>query len=240
MASKFSSANPSGSITLWQPAQAGFVRCCFHALAQRRWLCPDSALVLSAGTLGGGGGRRSAQNIGQNPFAALHRAKSGSAYEVTVRMLPCPSRPRRFVVGQRHAAETGRRRSVRNPVMPRQPLVDERVIGVQQIQHAAVFAHDALEEQLRLAAHGLAQVVVEIGKVSKSGLIVLQIAQEQPLAGEIVDQRVERADRPACASPAAPARPDLSACRRWRCRAALRRECCSTGRTKAATPVRDR
>ena len=39
---------------------------------------------------------------------------------------------------------------VRDAVMLRQPLVDERVVRAQQIEHAAILAQDALEEELRL------------------------------------------------------------------------------------------
>ena len=46
--------------------------------------------------------------------------------------------------------------------MPRQPLVDERVVRGQQVEDAAVLAHDAVEEQLRLAPERLPQVVVEV------------------------------------------------------------------------------
>ena len=51
---------------------------------------------------------------------------------------------------QRHAPEV-RAVDVRDAVVPRQPLVDERVVGGQQIDDVAVLADDALEEQLRLA-----------------------------------------------------------------------------------------
>ena len=41
-----------------------------------------------------------------------------------------------------------------------------------------------------LLPHGLAQIVVEIGEDLRIGRRVLQISQEQPLLGEIVDQGV--------------------------------------------------
>ena len=53
--------------------------------------------------------------------------------------------------------------------MSRQPLVDERVVGRQQIEHAAVLAHDALEEQLGLAPERLPQVVVEVREHDRFG-----------------------------------------------------------------------
>ena len=46
---------------------------------------------------------------------------------MTVRMLPWPSRPPRAVIAERHPPEAVPV-DVRNPVVPRQPLVDERVV----------------------------------------------------------------------------------------------------------------
>ena len=51
---------------------------------------------------------------------------------------------------------------VRDAVVLGEPLVDERVIRRQQIEHAAIFVDDAVEEQLDFALERLAQVVVEI------------------------------------------------------------------------------
>jgi hypothetical protein len=67
--------------------------------------------------------------------------------------------------------------------------VDERIVRVHQIHHAAVLAHDAVEEQLRFLFHRLPEVVVEIRERGEIGVGVLQVAQMQPLLGEIVDQR---------------------------------------------------
>ena len=71
-----------------------------------------------------------------------------------------------------------------------QPLVQERVIGVQQVDHAAILADDALEEQLRLPLEGLAQVVVEVEQHFRTRLMHGHIADEQPLAGEVLDERL--------------------------------------------------
>ena len=48
----------------------------------------------------------------------------------------------------------------------------------QQVEHAAVLAHDALEQHLRLALERLAQVVVEVGEHRDVGIRVLQLAQD--------------------------------------------------------------
>ena len=45
------------------------------------------------------------------------------------------------------------------------------------------------EEHARLGIHGLAQLVVELGKLHRIGMNAIQIAQLQPLAGEVIDER---------------------------------------------------
>ena len=123
---------------------------------------------MSAGTFGGGAG-------GGVPsmFSRIHLPRSTGdvrfGYDVTVRMLPCPSSPRRASLRHRHATEVAAVH-VRNPVVPRQALVDERVVGVQQVEDAAVLAHDALEEELRLRRNACAELVVEIREVAGFGM----------------------------------------------------------------------
>ncbi len=53
----------------------------------------------------------------------------------------------RAIGRQRHAAEVIAL-DVRQAVEPRDALVDERVVGAQQIERAAVLLHDAAEEEL--------------------------------------------------------------------------------------------
>ena len=92
-ASKFSSANPSGSILAWQAAQVGLARCCSSRCRTVAASMPSS-FSISAGMSGGGGG-------GGDPsrFSSSHFPRTTGdvrfGCEVTVRMLPCPSRPAR-------------------------------------------------------------------------------------------------------------------------------------------------
>ena len=97
--------------------------------------------------------------------------------------------PRAPVVGVRHAPEMVAV-DVRHAVVAGEPLVDERVVGAQHVEHAAVAAELVLEEQLRLAAERGAQVVVEVGKQRRVGGRRAQVAQIQPLAPEILDERL--------------------------------------------------
>ena len=75
-------------------------------------------------------------------------------------------------------------------VVPRQPFVDERVVRAQQLEEAPVLAEGALDEQLGLAAECLAQVLVELGIVGRLALLGIEVAQTQPLAREVVDERL--------------------------------------------------
>ena len=71
-----------------------------------------------------------------------------------------------------------------------QALVQERVVGVQQIEHAAILADDALEEQLGFPLEGLPQVVVEVKEHLRTRPEPGHIADVQPLTGEVADQRL--------------------------------------------------
>ena len=73
--------------------------------------------------------------------------------------------------------------------MARQAFVEERVVRADEIEHAPVFRDDALEEQLALRLERVPQIGVELGEEIRIGQDLLQIAQIQPLAGEILDQR---------------------------------------------------
>ena len=79
----------------------------------------------------------------------------------------------------------------RNPVMLREPLVDERVVGAQQLQRAAVVAQDVAEKHLGLASKTLADVVIEVREHQQVGRdLRLEVAELQPLAGEVADKSV--------------------------------------------------
>src|ERR1700690_1220079 len=92
--SKFSSANPTGSITRWQDAQAGFFRCnsnCSRTVFGTA--APPLLLSSSVGTFGGGG----VGGVLRKVLSTYFPRNTGDvlvATEVIARMLPCPSRPR--------------------------------------------------------------------------------------------------------------------------------------------------
>src|SRR4029079_5978561 len=72
-------------------------------------------------------------------------------------------------------------------------LVDEGVVGRQQVEDVAVLAHDAVEEELRFALKRFAQRVVEVGELVMVRRDRLEVAQVQPLPGKVADERVRAA-----------------------------------------------
>ena len=72
---------------------------------------------------------------------------------------------------------------------PRQPLVDEGVVGAEQLARRAVLAQDAGDEQLGLAPKRAPQVLVEIGEQLAVRQDVRHVAEVQPLTGEVLDER---------------------------------------------------
>ena len=74
-------------------------------------------------------------------------------------------------------------------VVTRQPLVDEGVVGGQQVEHVAVCAEDALDEQLGLAPHRLPQPLADVRKAVLVRHDRRHVAQVEPLAREARDER---------------------------------------------------
>ena len=70
-------------------------------------------------------------------------------------------------------------------VMLGEALVEEGVVRLEQIEHAPVLAKHALDEKLRFLPEGLAQIVVEVREQAQVRRDRFQIAQMQPLRGEI-------------------------------------------------------
>ncbi len=79
---------------------------------------------------------------------------------------------------------------VRDAVVLREPLVHERIVRGQQLEHAAIFFQNAAGKELGLAPEALAQIFVEIELALGIGQHRREVAQEQPLPHEIPDERV--------------------------------------------------
>src|SRR5262245_33813135 len=100
---------------------------------------------------------------------------------------------------QRHAAESASV-DVGDSVVLCQAFIQERVIRADQTEHAPILAQYAVEEQFGLLSEGLSQVIVEVPIKGGVGSDGFDIAQSQPLSGEICGE-VERAsigEHPAC------------------------------------------
>ena len=74
--------------------------------------------------------------------------------------------------------------------MAGQPLIEKGVVRIQQVQHGTVFAEEIGEEELGLAQEGLPQVFIEVGEDVGVGPCAGEIAEKEPLSGEVVDESV--------------------------------------------------
>src|SRR5581483_1504612 len=131
-------------------------------------------------------GRRSAQQILQNPFPALHhRSPVGVGGDRQDAALAQQSSPVR--VGKLDAAEL-RPVHVRYAVVFRKALVDVRIVSPEQIEHAPVLAQDAGKKQLGFLLEGASKALVEFREHVRIGLYGLQIPDIKPLPGEVAYQ----------------------------------------------------
>jgi hypothetical protein len=110
----------------------------------------------------------------------------------------------------------------------RQPLVQERVVGAQQIERAAIFADDAVEEELGFAAERLAQAVIEVREDALHRHGRVEIAKEEPLPCEIGHEGVCARFGQHAADFARQQPPVWTTARARRDRASCHQGCCST------------
>src|SRR6185369_13959433 len=107
--------------------------------------------------------RRSAENILEDPFPANHRRGPIGTRGARQNRALTQQTAAHTVFRQRHPPESFAKHAW-NSVVPGETFVQERVVGIQQIEHAAIFAEDAFKKQRRLAFEGLAQIVVKVKK----------------------------------------------------------------------------
>ena len=185
--SKFSSARPSGSITRWHDAHAGFFRCSSIRSRTDSSLPSDGRTgLLERRHVRRRRRRRRPEQHFHDPLAAHHRRRAiGDRREqqhAAVAEQPAP------VLGHFDAAERGAG-DVRDAVVLRDPLVDVGVVRRQQVEHAAVLADDALEEQLRLANQRIAERAIEVRIQDRVGQDLVDVVQPQPLRREPCRER---------------------------------------------------
>src|SRR5262249_45695738 len=94
IASKFSSANPSGSITEWQLLQEGLVRCCANLSRIDAGAAPG--LVSSVVFTPGGGGGIVSPKILLNSHFPRSTGDVRSGYEVVPSNAPSANKPPRW------------------------------------------------------------------------------------------------------------------------------------------------
>ena len=70
--------------------------------------------------------------------------------------------------------------------MPRQSLVDEHVVGIQEVEHAPIFSQHGVEEGRGLLLHRFKQRGIHLGKRVAIDLQVSQPIEVQPLSCELL------------------------------------------------------
>ena len=182
--------------------------------------------------------RRRVQQVRDDVFPAQHRRRAVGhrrhRQDAAVAEQAAPVR-----IGHRHAAEA-RAVDAADAVVPRQPLVDERVVGVEQVERGR-FSRTMLAKSSSVSRRNAWRTLSsKSGEQQDVRRDLVQVAQLQPLPGERVHQRVGarvgdhaphlRLEHAGRAQPA----------RRSPGSAARRPGCCSRGRTTAGSPARAR
>ena len=144
--------------------------------------------VVEVGDVGRRFRRRRVEQVVEYPLAAHHRRGPGRVrrhrQDAALREDAAARR-----AGQIDAAE-GRTGDAGDAVVPRQALVEEGIAAVDEIEDAAVFTDDRVEEHLGLAPHRQAEVVLEIRELLPVARHRLEGAELQPLAAEVFGERV--------------------------------------------------
>ena len=79
-----------------------------------------------------------------------------------------------------------------NPVVAREPFVQERVVRCEKLQSSSVFVHDRVEEEFCFTLERLAQVVVEIWKYDGDRSGARHVAEVQPLPAKFFTNASDR------------------------------------------------
>ncbi len=197
MASKFSRLNPSGSMRAWQLAQVGLARC-ISSISRTENGLPSLLLVSSAGTLGGGAGRRRGQDIFQQPLAA-DGGRSARGVGSDGEHAGLAQQAKAVFIGELYAPEVAAV-DAGDAVMARQLLIEKCLVRRQQVDDAVVLFQLSVEKQLGLGDERGAEIVVEPGKLGAVRIQQPDIAGLQPVLEEILrPARYARADRRTCA-----------------------------------------
>ena len=164
--SKFSSANPTGSMFRWQDEHTGFARwvptCCRTVI-----FLPGTALLSSVGTFGGGCGGGVFIRTARRD---LPRIVGDVRFATAVGPGCCPGRADRDGSHPARAPAEPRAVDARDAVVLGQPFVDERVVRIEEPEGALVLPQHAGEEHLGFGAERLPELPSKSGKSRRSGL----------------------------------------------------------------------
>ena len=148
-------------MTPWQALHDGFVRCASSRARTVLAFCP-STISTSASTFGGGDAGGVPSTFSSSHCAAQH-GRSAIRIRRHEQHAAFAEQAEAVRVVELDAAEA-RAAHVVHAVVARERLVDERVIGRQEIEHAALGAEDAVDEQRRLRDEVVANVAVDVGE----------------------------------------------------------------------------
>src|SRR3569833_2070261 len=140
----------------------------FHARRRRMWRC--------------------ARDVLQNPGAPLHRrgaVRVGGPHEEAALAEQAPT----IRIRERHTTEL-LALDVRDTVLAGQPLVYERIVPIQQPDHALVVPQHAGDEKLGLLLEGGAQRTVELREEAGIRLDPIDLVNIQPLVRKVIDEGV--------------------------------------------------
>ena len=160
-----------------------------HALAGRQPPAVAGLVGLFEAGMSGGGGGGGVPSSTSMTHLPRSTGDVRFASDVSTRMLPCPSTPRRVSSGWVTRRKVAARHA-RDAVVPGQPLVDERVVGPVEVEQAAVFLHEVREEQLGLAPHRPREVLVVVRVEVRVGPNLVHVLQAKPLRREARAQRL--------------------------------------------------
>ena len=169
----------------WHAEHTALLRCC--SICSRSDTALPFFFACSSGTSGGGGGGGVPRR-----FSRIHFPRWTTdvrfGYDVSVSTLPWPEKAAPIGIGDRHAAEV-RSVDLLDAVVIGEPLVQVGVIGSQKVEQASIFPDDAGEQELGFFDERLTQRFVE-RKNHRVGLHGFDVAQVQPLPGEVRDERI--------------------------------------------------
>ena len=182
--------------------------------------------------------RRRAHQLVHAPTRRAAPARCGRRTRSAAAPRPCPAAPAPRIL-ERHAPEL-RTEHRRDAVVPREPLVEERVVGGEQVADVAILEQDARHERLDLGRHVAPQLVVEGREQIRIRHHLSRLSRSSHLSAKFrtrLDARGSFSIRSACGLQRARRASAFPPPRR---RAAPRPAPGSRGRTTAARPARDR